>query len=574
MDLLEKLKVETAEIREFEKNFVPFTAVWNGEITYKQLQAAYKLPFIPRDSLSEQVENLGYSADTKHISLVNELQNTKFMSSATFRSLTSIECASPVIVKLNGYEIAVGCGKCAQCLAKRRKYWSKRLVDETQHNRHLYAFGVTLTYNRHTVPNLPREKLEVGDYTYWSPNKSHTYLVVKRGCSPKLLKTEKNIGLLYSYDLDLYFKSFRKMLDARFPDLYARYFFAGEYGEIDDLSKVRLSEARCGMPHYHGIWFIGFKASAAGEIARIKENLPNDYQSVIEKIALDAWRHCEQRWDNLKQIFIGKSIQKFGEKWGDYLGKYISKETTAKMLGCRGSSYIPERCWCSRCSPKLGLPSLGVAGFAASDLFKTVYEDLKHCVKYDLFFAPSYKENGFDKALPPAYRIYCIERMFRVKMSRYSMYRRYMRAFERSGSRDVRLVCSVKYVRSRSIVTPPKYHLYQIGDVEEIPVKQYADFMCDSPVFKRMTALYNWKNANNIYYLSKFADSIDSFTDSALVLDDAGWHCNNISPELFASCLSSRQAVITKVQKTFNRALEKKQEHNLKNGYVKRWLNK
>lgn len=535
-------------------------------VRYKDLQYQYDLPFVPDDE--KYVKSIDEVCQEREKEFSDVLKDTPYMSTASFHCLCRCSCCEPVPVKLHGVQIYVPCGECVLCLRRRREMWSKRLVDETQHNRHFYAFGVTLTYDSEHVPYLPVDDLANGSYTYFWPNRSHGYLDVRRGCTPLSLATQENASLLCGRDLDLYFKRFRKRLSKKYPQFYARYFFAGEYGEIDDLEKVDPLKARTGRAHYHGIWFIGFKELDPKKIEELKAQLDNNVKSELEKMALDCWEHCQQFWDSRKGIFVGKSIQEFGGNWGNYLGKYLNKQTTSQIKGCIGAFYVPERCWCSRTSPRLCLPSLGVAGFRQSDDYSRVYHDLVTAYHLGLQFVAKYKENGFTKRFPKAYSNYCIQQLFDVRWSRYTLFRTYCRASEQQNNRDIQLVKNVRKIIQRSIYTPPKYHINEIGDTENIEKAKYQSFIIDSEEYSACCELYKWKQENNASYLRMYTNDMAKWSDIGLVYDDAGWHPYAIDQNSYYSGIALREEVVNKSKEMFKKALEYKHKHNFKNGYL------
>lgn len=535
--------------------------------SYKELKERYNLPFVPKSD--EIVGDISERCTEREKEFEDVLKDTPYMSSASFHCLCRCSCCEPVPVRLYGVQIYVPCGKCVLCLRKRREMWSKRLVDETMHNRHFYAFGITLTYDSEHVPYLPVEDLKTGNYTYYWPNRSHGYLDVKRGCTPLSLATQENASLLCGRDLDLYFKRFRKRLAKKYPQFYARYFFAGEYGEIDDLEKVDPLKARTGRAHYHGIWFIGFKELDVKKIEEIKAKLENDVKAEIEKMALDCWEHCKQFFDAKKGIYVGKSIQVFGGNWGNYLGKYLNKQTTSQIKGCIGAFYVPERCWCSRTSPKLCLPALGVQGFRQSSDYNRVFSDLVTSYHLGLQFVPKYQENGFPKRFPKAYADFCIQLLFDVRLSRYTLYRTYCRASEQNlGKRDIRVVKNVRRIIQRSIYTPPRHHLNEIGDTEEISRAKLENFFTDTDEYLACTELYKWKQENNASYLRMYTNDMAKWSDIGLVYDDTGWHPFAIDENAYYSGIALRGKVVNKSKEVLKKALEYKHEHNFKNGYL------
>lgn len=108
-------------------------------------------------------------------------------------------CLSPISIRTHKGRISVGCGKCVQCLQKRRSEWTFRLKIELRNCDS--AFFITLTYDDENLP-----------------------------ISGNLSKT----------DVQLFFKRLRK---AQGAGQQLRYYLVGEYGE----QNMR--------PHYHMIIF-------------------------------------------------------------------------------------------------------------------------------------------------------------------------------------------------------------------------------------------------------------------------------------------------------------------------------
>ena len=174
--------------------------------------------------------------------------------------------------------------------------------------------------------------------------------------------------------MDQYFRKVRKFIEKRFPWMYLRYYFPnGEYGDIDDLTKVDIKKARTARPHYHGIFYLGFKSKDPKDIEFYKTlNEKLNAKKEIEQFALDAWHHCKQRWDARKGIFVCKSIQKFGQNWGYYLGKYVSKEDLSTLTGAKGALYIPSPSGfgVQALRQSMSLGSLGYEGYKGSTPYR------------------------------------------------------------------------------------------------------------------------------------------------------------------------------------------------------------
>lgn len=109
-------------------------------------------------------------------------------------------CVSPVTLKRDGEIVTVPCGKCIECLSRRRKEWSIRLMEE--YKVAPSAHFITLTYDDKNLPE--------GDLL------------------PSLCKR----------DMQLFIKRLRKVAKFRI-----RYYAVGEYGD------------KTQRPHYHAIIF-------------------------------------------------------------------------------------------------------------------------------------------------------------------------------------------------------------------------------------------------------------------------------------------------------------------------------
>lgn len=382
-----------------------------------------------------------------------------YISGIEAQTYVNLQCEHPYrVTTRQGVKISVPCGKCCACRSRRRASWSKRLADEASDFRNLHTFGFTLTYDSEHVPFLEKETLDYikkneNDYDkintlYIQPNKSHSYLFVNRGY--QYSGNYKNIngalaygdcvGICYSLDIDEYIRSFRRELVKayykffhndnvakrdemeEFCDLVPRYYIISDYGELDSpVNAESKKRMRTGRPHYHGIMYIHAKTEEKAMEIRKIPNLLNSIAVSCENIALNSWKHCKRFWDAKKQIWAGKSIQTFGQNWGDYLGRYINKEENACFSGALGDLYCPERVWCSRMSTKYGFGSIGMSFFRPS-LYAQYMAELDDCVKYHRKWNPIYNENGYNKALPSAYKRYLLQNYFQFKYSELAQY--------------------------------------------------------------------------------------------------------------------------------------------------------
>lgn len=118
------------------------------------------------------------------------------------------ECMTPFGVrdKVTNNTIAVPCGKCPACTARRASAWSFRLMEEEKVSSS--AHFITLTYDTAHVPLTPSGFMD-----------------------------------LQKRDLQLFFKRLRKAQSKVDPLRRIRYYACGEYG------------GRTRRPHYHAIVF-------------------------------------------------------------------------------------------------------------------------------------------------------------------------------------------------------------------------------------------------------------------------------------------------------------------------------
>lgn len=128
-------------------------------------------------------------------------------------TLVRVETDKPKMNQAPTKTRVVPCGKCVECLARRRNAWSFRLYQEMQSS--LSAFFVTLTYGIN-------EKERFGEEPPMSAN--------------GFLTLDKK-------DLQLFFKRLRKYETGKGNPAKLRYYAVGEYGTKNE------------RPHYHIILF-------------------------------------------------------------------------------------------------------------------------------------------------------------------------------------------------------------------------------------------------------------------------------------------------------------------------------
>ena len=189
----------------------------------------------------------------------------------------------------------VPCGKCPECLNRRRKEWSVRIQMEAKMHEHV-SF-ITLTYDEEFLP---------------------------RG--------ETSLGILWKPDLQKFFKRLRRRLEyAKLPCKF-RYFACGEYGD------------KFGRPHFHVILF-GPDLSYATEHIRsawkfgfinVKPAKPADY-AYVAKYSVKQWSRSVE---DFREFIIMSRNPGIGSS---YVDKY--------------SDSLGEKCYFPSGPYKLSLPS-------------------------------------------------------------------------------------------------------------------------------------------------------------------------------------------------------------------------
>lgn len=184
-------------------------------------------------------------------------------------------CLTPLIIldkkrERSGATVAVPCGKCPHCVARRVSSWSFRLMQEEK--RCSSAWFVTLTYDTRFVPITPS-----GFMSLDRPRK--VLSVIKRG------KKKGQMGFKsVSCHLQLFMKLLRKAHGRDGAKL--TYYVCGEYGS----ARMR--------PHYHMILF----------------------NADVDKIQ-KCWKYGEIYYGSVSDLSVG------------YCLKYISKEKKIPVHG-------------------------------------------------------------------------------------------------------------------------------------------------------------------------------------------------------------------------------------------------
>lgn len=174
-------------------------------------------------------------------------------------------CVSPMSIKRPGSEsaverITVPCGKCGECLSRKRSEWSFRIGKEIKRSES--AYFITLTYDNECIPVISKTgevkpASEVLKQCNISPEKEEEFL---SGCAFTLSKR----------DVQLFLKRLRQFA----PKVALRYYLVGEYG----------TETK--RPHYHGIFF---------NLPVFEKSFANN--SIISEYVHKAWK--------LGQVHVG-----------------------------------------------------------------------------------------------------------------------------------------------------------------------------------------------------------------------------------------------------------------------------
>lgn len=206
-------------------------------------------------------------------------------------------CYSPISIKVKDESrISVPCGKCPECLQKKRSEWTFRLLTEL--NICNSAHFITLTYDDDNLPNFDIRTntfIDRGGFNYeGNPDVAH-YLEKK--------------------EAQLFIKRLRKEND-KVSKEQLRYFFVGEYGD-----KTR-------RPHYHAIFF-NLKKNVVDNIEKIWKygfvHVGEVNQSSIHYVTKYMLKHQEEKNTFSlcsKRPFIGHSyltpsIKRYHKKHND-----------------------------------------------------------------------------------------------------------------------------------------------------------------------------------------------------------------------------------------------------------------
>lgn len=520
----------------------------------------------------------------------------KLLKNRVARMYAECECVHPVhVLTRTGKRIIVGCGKCVLCLHKRRESWSKRLADEYKNPRCIHAFGFTLTYDSKHVPFLYYGELTHQRFDWESPNSSHTYLNMRRGCRPELLSRGIAVGLLSSRDIDLFIKKFRKKVETSFPNLFIRYYIVGEYGEHDECEETNDNFKRTARPHYHGLCYVYTK----GKNDITESSILNYIATYMEQTLLGCWEHCKRFYDARKDKYVGKDVHKFGEKWGAYLGKYINKEITSQFDSCKGSRWIPERIWCSRQSVKYNVGSIGFNALSEVEI-QDYLQKLQTAEKDKIRFEPTYNENGYTKALPRAYVNKFYERYFDVKMSRVQQFIYWVRYCSNASKSvyyssilavkqiidpndpfeintlDISYEIPIKVIPNDWIKRINPYRaLSSISTCPKHDINTFFEEVDRMPYFpqsevKKILRFLDYRDIQTDLWCNQYNDN-GSYSHQFLVNENELFQAvpHITDKTFFTYCREKRKATLNKASRILKKGLETKHNHELKNGYIR-----
>lgn len=294
-----------------------------------------------------------------------------------------------------------------------------------------------------TVPYLPKEILDkildarvnhdfdsIKQYYYGGS------LKVQRGATPSMLKSGKYVAIANTEDVHKYLGILETKINKKYNTeeavadlcirlgigvdklpykdkaIVLRHYICSDYGD---------TYGCCGLPHYHGIFFIFGSCEALAKAFKANQSnqlIADEIQYEIEKMAMNLWKYSARHFDKQKRIWYGKDIHDTSGNWCEYLGKYINKESIAQYA--KGCHYVPEVVMCSKTSHKYGIGSIGQAYIKEN--YHRFCVDLEKSLRDGVVFNPIYSENGFKKALPSALRKQFLLKYFKVRSSDFNLY--------------------------------------------------------------------------------------------------------------------------------------------------------
>lgn len=260
-----------------------------------------------------------------------------------------MSCRQPNLVVLPTKKaILAPCGKCCECLQRKKQTWIHRVECEKRFGDYKHCHYVTLTYNDE---HLPYE----------------SYRYVRAGVPQDSISTGES--LLCPYDLRLFFERLRYYV----PDGFS-YFAVGEYGDVKNTRR----------PHFHLIVFT------------------NQSWDTFRKSALCSWSKLRaesrvERYARLKESQrIGRPIKRDKNSWfnREPYGSLLVKCVTFKRI-CYVAKYVSKQFGLDEVVPPYYTCSKGLGkGFLQSEECKFISANNTHY---------AYMSNGKPTALSRYY---------------------------------------------------------------------------------------------------------------------------------------------------------------------------
>lgn len=208
-----------------------------------------------------------------------------------------MSCRTPNVVILPTKKaILAPCGKCCECLQRKKQTWIHRVECEKRYGKFKHCHYITLTYNDE---HLPYE----------------SYRYVRFGVPQNAVSTGES--LLNPYDLRLFFERLRYYV----PDGFS-YFAVGEYG---DKSNTR-------RPHFHIILFCNqswdlFRLSALSSWSKLRaETRAERYSRMKDSLKLGkVIKRDKNSWFN-RNPYGALQVKCVTYKRICYVSKYVSKQ--------------------------------------------------------------------------------------------------------------------------------------------------------------------------------------------------------------------------------------------------------
>lgn len=276
-------------------------------------------------------------------------------------------CLRPIDVfnRKAGKSFLVPCGKCDECLHRRKMSYVFRCEQEKLHGDFSHCYFITLTYSDSYLP-----------YESYSE---------KKGGSP-VNPVSTGESLLCSYDLTQFFKRYRLFVGDSI-----RYFACGEYGD----------RAKTHRPHYHIILFCN-----------------QDWKTCVKNSEL-AWSYlvaetAEDRKSRYKlQRKLGKTIKRDSRSMvnRELIGRVQVKSVTYKRI-----CYVSKYCNKLLFQDEVVKPFIRLSNGLGSNFLDTDTVDI--CKQQNRHY--TYFENGLPVAIPRyfSHRMFTLDQMseFQLKM--------------------------------------------------------------------------------------------------------------------------------------------------------------